>query len=238
MQGASSSGTNRWTTEVPQIFQNEKADIILLQECGQAPTGELLAPPVDEAWLGQKPDDPADCLFGTYKRSYWMMYAAWDTKAKRCNMAVCSREQPSGLIYANNQLDENKRPMIGMRISNTHVSTLHAFSGSGNDGPSFVRYMKKLAAVYPQADGKPVPWFVGGDFNRSPEKLAASLAAGEGHLWTSGYITHPGREDKTKDSQIDYGVGSAAMADGGCRLLSNRASDHIAVWFDLDRLKT
>lgn len=226
MQGASNQGESRWTSQIPQLKGGEA---LLLQECGAPPTDAYLAPVDPKAWIGGRPRTKINLLFGVWRKGtssrgsdYFFLHADWDETGGRCNLAVLSVREPSGLVFQTNPLDDTKRPMIGMAfVGDCLLTTLHAFSGNGNDGPGFVGWMAAWA------DAARVPnWFCAGDFNRDPTKWKGKTPVGA-NMWKSGAETYP-----SSRAEYDYGFSSKALAAVVPTAMSDPKSDHLPVRFD------
>lgn len=226
MQGKSNQGESRWTSQVPQLLKN--GQVLLLQECGAPPADALLMDIPNTAWVGRRPVTDVAMTFGVWRvgssnrgADYYFFYANWDEGSGRCNLAIIAADQPSALVFQANPLDETKRPMIGVVFVGTSLlTTLHAFSGSGNDGPRFVDLMGAWAA----AAGVP-HWLCSGDFNRNPTRWAGRVPAGV-TPWNSGFATYP-----KSGSELDYGFSSKGL---GVRpvTLDTPQSDHYPVRFE------
>ena len=205
MQGATGSGESKWNTDVKRLFLQSGVHVTCLQECGSLPSSAIAIPP--PAWLpGFAPPaglngDYVVWNLGTSSRPFniYILWLETDPTGHRNNLAIASILLPLSLIYIPNPL--GGRPAIGMRLpygstGNVAIFTLHAFSGSGNDGPGLLANMN-------MAGGS---WFAAGDYNCDPTQwgLPGSTApkimpAGTVYCPHNIVPTHPG-----SGTNLDY----------------------------------
>ena len=225
MQGATGQNESKWNTDVKRLFTQANADVVCVQECGALPQTSVHVP-VPPPFMplhgipGTVPGAYNTYNLGTQSRPA-IIYIFWvmsDPTGNRCNLAIASKIQPTGLIYVANGM--GGRPSIGMRVPTgggaIDVFTVHAFSPGGNDAPGL------LNAVH--GTGSPA-WFLAGDFNRAPATWAGvALPAGTAPCGHNAVATHPGT-----GTNLDYAFKSAGPAVLGAVGNNFVVSDHFPV---------
>lgn len=231
MQGANGDGENRWSSDVPYLFSTTMAgggaSIVFLQECGRPPAifegarrltrrdfprGTFLSDAVEYrcvAWPAHRGG-----------RTLTIFHALWGEGNSRCSLAVVTSLPIEALFAAGNPLGETLRPTIGVKTGSKLYCTLHALSGSGNDGPRIVDGVAAFSAGVGARD-----WFLGGDFNRDPGMYSPQPIGR--FTWDSGYATRP-----TSRTELDYAIASFAPASRPTPMQSPQ-SDHLPVRFEL-----
>lgn len=234
MQGASSAGDNRWTTSVRALLKKSGGaynSVFVLQECGSPPSTMKATKRIRWA-VGAAPSPlaalNATCINGTWgtaTNNVNIFHCAWDVDGNRCNLAIVTRMRPMSYVYLNNQLSWGERPLIGARVGNALICTIHAFAKTkGNDGPRFVAAMPELMR---KAGAR--KWMLAGDFNRDPARYSPPLARRPvGKVHRPSAVTHPGT-----GTEIDYAIASEAPTPGGTLVLSTPNSDHLPVQFSM-----
>ena len=141
----------------------------------------------------------------TRPQTAYILWAEQDPRGHRVNLAICSKIQPSGLLYADPGLP-NGRPSIGMQVGPDNVYTLHGFSGNGNDTPGLVTNIS----------GGPAPWYALGDYNREPQ------------VWTppAGTLCPPNRPTHNQE-KYDYMVWWTNQTRDGDVQQGGSWSDHL-----------
>lgn len=218
MQGKSDNLDDKWVKHVKELVRNYK--FVCLQECGKIPESiqrETPQPPPN-AWpqWGRTPP-PANLKveyvvwnIGSQERPdlVYIFWAETDPQGGRVNLAVCSKNAPTGLLYAPG-LQPNGRPSIGIEVHPDNVYTLHAFSPGGNDAPTLITNISS----------GPQPWYALGDYNREPTWTppAGTLCPPDKET----YVTQNGEKKK-----LDYMVRFGTEAETG------RAQPEGPIWSD------
>lgn len=236
MQGATLTNESKWNQHILPMFLDNKsagwtaADAVVLQECGQPYPSMKPIKDYRRLFLGRAPYG-VDVYYATVQagtqsrgRTVWLLQIIWGS---RCNLAVLSSVEPAALSFIPNKLSDDARPAIGMVIGDLLLASVHCFSGSGNDAPSFVQNTAIVASS--NSIGS---WFLAGDFNCDPSALQSKMTKSPyskiAHkIWSSGKVTRP-----KSSTELDYAVSDDGMVGIKTTVLSKiTASDHYPVQF-------
>ncbi|CZE49155.1 cytolethal distending toxin subunit B family protein [Campylobacter geochelonis] len=236
MQGSSASTESKWNVNIRQLISgNGSADILLVQEAGSLPisaqyTGTIVQPvgvgiPIDEfAWN-----------LGTASRPnlVYIYYSRVDVGANRVNLAIVSRRRADEVIVLPPPTVAS-RPIIGIRLGNDAFFSTHALANGGTDAPAIVENVYRYFT-----NRSNINWFIGGDFNRSPDSLSRAL---EPAVRARVNVIFPSGATQNSGGTLDYGVAGnssqgsfVSPAIAAILMLANMrsqiTSDHVPVNF-------
>ena len=222
MQGGDATVEDKWNACVLPLLTQTEADAVCVQECGdRPPSADTLA----DSFVVPDPLAPwrhrtVDChQWGTGRTTRFVTAYRWDVDGDRCDLAIVSGAMPEDVRLLAGLRGGRRRPVLGVRLGDTWVFTLHAVSRRGADAPGLVR------AVMNAVGGD---FVVAGDFNADPEVLrprlpdATTLIPPGGNTYST---THP-------RARHDYLIAPAGTAVSGGTVLTGLVySDHFPVLF-------
>ncbi|MFE7635385.1 GDSL-type esterase/lipase family protein, partial [Kitasatospora sp. NPDC057518] len=223
MQGATAAGTGGTYERVHQIYSRAVDDaardggaadqqrvVMALQEAGVPPTSWAALTPADQGDL----DIPAGLRGYRRKvgRTYSYLFLAPTTGSDpsgRVNSAIITNQLPQRLVYIP-AIADRLRPLIGVGYGEGGADGEYYFSfhaSSGNGGRDIMGILRGLTEEMGLLEstvhsGHSVNWYIGGDFNVSPDVLRRRL---DGQQATDFFIagpeghTHRGASKSTLD---------------------------------------
>lgn len=223
MQGGNASTEVKWQTGVMNLFTSiTDLNAMCLQEAGSPPASAkpLFTVNIPKPGGGTTPVDVYS-WGGTTSRPFgFIIFHNWDTAGNRVNTAIVVKSATAptaadiGLCWP--AAGAAHRPALGARLGGKFLFSFHAISPGGPDGAGM------LAAIAAAAGGS--AWYVGADWNRTPDKLV--VPAGSVLCPANG----PTYSATKPTAMYDYFVRSGATRTTG--VVSNLIlSDHLAVGF-------
>lgn len=235
MQGSNASTESKWRGNIIPLILGG-AEIILLQEAGQVPatamtpTGRQFNTPItvtEHIWNIQTRSRP---------RNLFIYFINTDPGGNRVNMAIVSRVRADDAFVLTHTAG-TVRPAMGIRIGMDAFFTIHAGSPGGNDAPRLINAVSDFFTNNADPDLRNVRWFVGGDFNRSPDSFR--MALDRSFPRTDVEIIRTNQPTQSSGGELDYAVvgGPGAIPASlvstlfFAERLGQIASDHTAVGF-------
>ncbi|MFF0204433.1 fibronectin type III domain-containing protein [Streptomyces sp. NPDC005017] len=232
MQGATNGRDSKWTAGVTQLVRGSTdravlpSNIVALQEAGSSPPPTVQnGVPEVRARSGNLTVTESLWQPGSTDEYRYVYFMETDPTGHRVNLAmVTDRVAEEVVIIPPGLSNGESRESFGVRFGTTWFFTLHALSGSGNDGPGLLR---NIAAA---AGGN--SWVALGDFNRDPVRLYRDMPL-DGNGNRIGVVTNTGQATYQGSSELDYMVTSGDLVGvlAPNRLRNPGGSDHTPVQF-------
>lgn len=212
MQGGGEQGNRgrKWEDVLGWFSRQSALDIACLQECSTPPPNPADGNTTEIGNLGVIVRQGNYLGTRSRPRNLWIYYYNWDN---RVNQAIVSRSQAQDVLLLPNPLNQTQRSLLGIRINNFWVFSIHAFSGNGNDAPGFVQ---NVNAQVNQT------WIIAGDYNRNPNWIPLTST-----ICPPNRNTHSTRMPNPQN-KYDYAVWSQNEIRDGI-VMDNRISDHFPV---------
>jgi cytolethal distending toxin subunit B len=213
MQGASHSTENKWNTGIMNFFGNG-ADMCCLQECGAVPASARL---VNLNYNGVA--NLRYYTWGTDRTDKHILFYQSDPNGNRCNLAIVSRNPPTGGGIVMPAVAPTWRPALGFQIDATHyVFSLHAISPNGADAANLLNAINAAVGAHGNF------WIAAGDYNRVPSTLVTPFTVCQPNNNTSSVQNPTVKIDYCAKNFVPVVIGVVQ----GLIL-----SDHYPVFFDI-----
>jgi GH18 family chitinase len=237
LQGTTSNGQSAWTNGVGSLLATPNA-IVAIQEAGPAaPPQPVGAPPaqiingqnlaalpagingvlpaaqeaqrvVHTQWVPQV-GGAYDVYFLQTDQTGFNNPNPTELTRGRVNIAIVTPRPADQVVIIPNPLPAG-RAALGVRLGTTWFFSLHALSGSGNDGPGLLRNIRSFLRAQPGGALGQQDALVLGDFNRVPTPAnwtPAQLGAGEdGEATPNSEIVTQGSATQRSGNVLDYGI--------------------------------
>jgi hypothetical protein len=249
MQGSSAATENKWQSGVANLMQQQRYDVLALQEAGGVPDSVVNNPQTpanfrNDNWNnvpnngGQFINNGVDVTLynwlGTSTRpGYYIYYAQTDPNGNRVNLAIVTRRAADEVISFRPGCA--RRPVLGVRLGRVWYFTVHGRSGvrdnnrNVNDGPDIANGINAVVDYL----GLNVPgdynWIALGDWNHTPQGLIAAEPLGVGLRIEGGQATYPA---VFPQRAYDYMVTDINFPRIRQRVLDLRLSDHAVSGFN------
>ncbi|MEI5103820.1 endonuclease/exonuclease/phosphatase family protein [Streptomyces sp. PmtG] len=158
----------KWQT-LFNLMRDRRVDMATLQESGVAPRGATHLRNVAATMTHARPEPITEVEVhrygGTGTRPQFYLYRiAWDDGGHRVNQAILMRQLADEVLLVPRRGD-GLRPMLGVRLGDDLVFTIHAGANNGPDAAA------QAEDAWNYAQGRNLNLVVAGDFNRIPEDL-------------------------------------------------------------------